>query len=248
MEELVDTLWMRVREEGAVRTKALLEGHDDARAELLEALAQRGLERGEKHVRVPLAAQLRELVATDGEVAEKGLRKRLAGAESADEVSHAVDHALREGALVRAIGEAGAVVLVQAADVVDEACTARLHSGVNEAQRRLKAAQRRALPVRRTLLALLEPSGDEALEARLLSAIRDRRGPLVAVAEVVDAVVSADDGTALSAVHGALRSLAAAGQIELRPESGVGSLSDDEARLCPRTPDGVCLSYLRPLR
>lgn len=244
MEELVEALVERVRGEGAVRTAILLEGHDEARPELLEALARRGLERGEKHVRVPLGEQLALLVSSLGEVPEKGLRKRLAGAESADEVNHVVEVAVTEAKLTRAIGNAGAVVLVQAADVVDEATTAKLAPAVEEAHRRLKASARRSLPLRRTVLELLGQPANRDLEAQLLARIQALRGPLVSVAQVVEAIESAP----LESIHTALLELASAGRIELRPESGVGSLSEDEARLCPRTPDGVCLSYLRPLR
>jgi hypothetical protein len=40
---------------------------------------------------------------------------------------------------------------------------------------------------------------------------------------------------------------AIAGRIELRPESGVGLLANDDAARCPRGPTGVPLSYARIL-
>lgn len=43
----------------------------------------------------------------------------------------------------------------------------------------------------------------------------------------------------------ALLELDSGGFIELRPESGIGLLSEDDAALCPRGARGVVLSFAR---
>lgn len=231
----------RVRAEGAVTTKTLLEGTSD-RAALLEALSRQGLERGERHVRVPLLEQLEGLLAAEGEVLENGLFQRLAGTESKDEVAHAVEVALARGAAVRAIGAAGAVVLARTADVVPDDVAEALAVAVPDAHKRIKAAQKKGLPLHRSILEGLAPDAAGDLEAQLLEAIGRRRGPLVPIPELVREI-----GGPLDAVHRTLFALAEGGRVELRPESGVGSLTEEDAGLCPRTPEGVCLSYLRLL-
>jgi hypothetical protein len=61
----------------------------------------------------------------------------------------------------------------------------------------------------------------------------------------VPAIVRAFDGQPLERVQAALRAASQAGMLELRPESGIGLLSKDDAALCPKGMKGVVLSYAR---
>src|SRR5690606_15308930 len=75
-----------VRRAGAVAVKKLLPARLTRRAEadLVEALARRGLERTPRVVRVPLDQQLREVLGARGELTLTGLGKQLAGVTAAE--------------------------------------------------------------------------------------------------------------------------------------------------------------------
>ena len=84
----VATAERRVRAEGAVLISKLLgrRATKSTQARLVEALERCGLERGVRHVRIPLADQLSLLLEAEGELPLKGLKRRIAGATSEAEV------------------------------------------------------------------------------------------------------------------------------------------------------------------
>ncbi|HEV8322287.1 MAG TPA: hypothetical protein VG389_11775 [Myxococcota bacterium] len=76
-----------------------------------------------------------------------------------------------------------------------------------------------------------------------VQALQRPGAPLVFVPDVVRAL----EAQGVAAPQRALLAAAAAGGIELRPESGVGLLGAEDAARCPRGPTGVPLSYARIL-
>ena len=77
----------------------------------------------------------------------------------------------------------------------------------------------------------------------IISSLQDDCG----LANCADVVRSLDPIPAAT-VHEELFALYADGDIELRPESGVGLLSEEDRALCPKGIKGMALSYVRILR
>lgn len=76
--------------------------------------------------------------------------------------------------------------------------------------------------------------------------VADRGSQLAFVPAVVRPLL--DAGHDLGAITEALLAADHARLLELRPESGVGLLKPDDAKLCPRGMRGVVLSWLRVIR
>jgi hypothetical protein len=81
----------------------------------------------------------------------------------------------------------------------------------------------------------------------VVAAVRAHAGGASGLASVPQVAQALGDRMAGEAFRQALLGAAAAGLLELRPESGVGLLPLADAALCPRGPDGSPLSYARLL-
>lgn len=228
----------RVRAEGAVALRGLtkLKLGKRAGAQLIEALARAGLESTGKHVRVPLAEQLGALLAKSPTVPRTELGKRIKGATRAE-----IDRALRASqvALVVRDGKVHAAASPHALPL-DE--LRALDARVSRLAKLLRSAKTRKATLLRDEVAALLGTSPEVIVLDAIARLERPGLPLVFVPEVARAVAAAIDTKAL---HAGLLAAAGKRRLELRPESSVGLLSDEDRALCPRTADGTVLSYVR---
>lgn len=80
-------------------------------------------------------------------------------------------------------------------------------------------------------------------DLRLLQLIAEMEDPHIPLVFIPDLVASS--GVSIDVALRALADLSAQGQLELRPDSGVGLLKPDEASVCPKGIDGTPLTYCR---
>lgn len=252
---LVDAAALAIGAAGAVPIKKLCAQPLSRRAQLMlfEALERRGFERTPKVVRVALEKQLDELVAREGRVPLKGLKKRLLGCTSDAEAKRA---AIALGLAGRALwlqtdtSEALAPVSAPVLASDETAALAELGLRLTKLSKRLKPAK--GQPPR---------SVERAFVAELLQALPQDASP-AGPADALGAVIAALQGAKESVfVPELVRQLASrvpsarvkellllaarSGRVELRPESGIGLLSAEDRELCPITRDGTPLSYVR---
>lgn len=268
--DLIDTAEALVREKRAVpraklpQWKALA---PEAQARLVEALLSRGLEPGEKGaLRVPLREQAASLGDGGARLSLKAAQKKVLGASAKDRDA-AIAAACEAGQLhfvVRTKVEtlAGGKEQVLGPKDVDALVKAHAELGAVLALVRKKGAARTALGrVQRTLLTAdvaslvapfarwgagkAEPSGDGI--AHVLEEIERLEQPPILLVWVPDLVKALAGRMGTEDVHRALLAGRAARRLELRPESGVGRLSAEDAALCPRDSDDNPLSHVRRL-
>jgi len=249
----------RVRELGAVPASKLLPKglSRTGQAAFLEALARAGLERTGTRVRVPVDLQLMNRLA-QGPAPLKGLAKRLAAVTEAElrrSVTRLVANSsilvvMRDGKewLSPPTGNELALAELESFRVL-----ARRIAALDKSLGSGKKAPPRTLDRNDVVAALglfsgapVVPHGDSRTPAdRILEALRRAADSQTGLARVPDAVrtllPTMSDGEARSA----LLELDTRGFIELRPESGIGLLSDEDAALCPRGARGVVLSFAR---
>ena len=84
--------------------------------------------------------------------------------------------------------------------------------------------------------------------AMVIEAVRRHASATTGLAPVPAVTRALADRLPDQAVRAALLAAAAAGRLELRPESGVGLLAPADAALCPRGADGWPLSWAREIR
>ena len=267
----IDEAERRVRAEAAVPVARLVDRKLDRRSQmtLFEALERRGLERTPRFVRLPLRDQLLELVVGEARVGLDALAGRIRGATRAEAKSAAIELA-RRGSASLALVDGKELVVSSSSDVLSDGELAMLESALKDLAKQLRTVRTRSRkgPPRRLLRAevtdllgraVRAPSAsgaagaEERNEAPILvgarQALLDTIGSLesqtmklVFVPDLVRTLAPAYDARA---IHGALLAATAAGEIELRPESGLDTLSPGDAALCPRAPDGSPLSYIR---
>jgi hypothetical protein len=81
----------------------------------------------------------------------------------------------------------------------------------------------------------------------VLGAIARRADARTAMARVPEVVKALEGQLEPAEAIAALLALHQQGRVELRPEAGVGLLTEQDAALCPRGARGVVLSYVRLL-
>ncbi len=247
----------RVKAAGTLSTAALKLGKlaAEARAAATSALLAAGFEVTDKGARVPLATQLATLVAAAGErgvalaVATNGLK----GARNPAEKKAAIDGALASGALALAIEGKQSMLLPVSDALLSPAELDRLPSLLENLKQLVKATKAKPGKPRPTiarvrwLAAIALDAAKQAppsIETALRVALAAAPAPmgLVRVPEVVASLEASHARTALVA---ALDALARAGAVELRPESGLQRMSDEDRARCPIGFDGTPLSYAR---
>ena len=227
--------------------------------EAIERLVREGFERsGKAGVRVALRDQLRELVASRGNVPLKGLSRATAGATQ-KEAKAAAESLVREGTVLLAVRGKAESVVSKSTPVLSRTELQMLLHACKQLQKQSGAALRATIP--RTLLR-------DDVRALLLDLVSNRSAPQPRAPPLMDAVIDEltravrgsvglafvpDAVRALTATHSAptvqeaLLQAARAGRIELQPESGVGRLTAEELSLCPPGPEGTRLSWARIL-
>jgi len=233
---------------------------------LIERLAARGLERTARGVRVAVAEQVRGAIGAAERLTLPELAARVVGATRA-EIRRAAMGLVGAGELVLlpatrgdAFAKPGPHVLspgeLETARDVAQALAkliARVKARRGSPPRTLERAELRALVAPLAELAeLAEPAGagaggSETTTSRVLAKLTElgrERGRSVFIPDVLRALHADRDGERQIA-HAALLELARAGRVELRPESGVGNLSEQDRALCPSGADGLVISYAR---
>lgn len=266
VEALLAELKQRIERDGAVKRSEIVP--KSAREQLVSRLVGDGFEAGKTHVRRSLALQLEDALAHSALIPMSGLAAHLRGASVAER-KVAVTDAVQRGKARRVLrGKAevlcgpevrvfGAEQLrrvgerVQALSKLLEKVTKMgdfvlLADDVEEAFGEL----RRALPKKAERAEEAETAGsqrpDETFEA-LLSAVdstRDARSGLSFVPAIVGRLaprIPKEQALQL------LMTAAAQELLELRPEGGIGRLSEAELSVCPPGPHGTKLSWARRL-
>lgn len=234
------------------------------RAGLLDELVGPGVERTTKGVRRSLAAQLEAALATRGSLPVAGLAKAAAGGTPA-EVKVATQRLLQDGRAALVVrGKAEVLMPVSEALLSRERLVALDRAVLSMAGQCKKALAAKGGP--RTLLAtdvqelfldlVVGKQGGartptntspSLTEPRLLDLIKKHTQPTMGLAFVCDVVRALLPTVPLGAIHESLLAAARARRIELRPESGVGRLSELESWLCPPGPLDTRLSWVRLL-
>lgn len=224
-------------------------------------LVEKGFEATKAYVRRPLLAQLSEALSHGALVPVSGLAAHVPGATSA-ELKTAVAQAVKSGRARTVLRGKAEVLCGPEVMVVDSAQLARIR------ERALALSKLVEKVTRKPGLALLAEDLEEALSevrravptapviekkreddglAALLSAVdstRDVRSGLSFVPAIVGRLAPQ---IATPRAIELLMSAAARELLELRPEGGIGRLSEAELSVCPPGPHGTKLSWVRRL-
>jgi hypothetical protein len=261
-EALVADAEAAVRRTGFVVTKKLVTGKLARRDEILlvEKLVARGLERTPRGVRAPLADQVLKALDETRGASLPALAKRVSGATQA-EIKREAIRLVDSGALSLVAGargdqfmHAGAHVLAShelealrdASKSLAKLVT-RLRARKGMPQKTLERAELSALLEGLLAIGVTSKAGARLTPSRLLAALDDlaaARGRSVFIPDVIR-TLGADGEPLRAQAHEALFELARAGRVELRPESGVNSLPDQDRALCPSDAAGTLISYAR---
>jgi hypothetical protein len=243
------------RDKAIARSKL---GPPALRDDLAESLRRRGYEVGPKFVRVPIAHQLEEALRQGSFIALKRLGAHVRGA-TATEARKAALLAVGQGkahlalrthaeTLVPATAEvvAGkelAVAAVRAADLAKflkraahKKGTSVLGPDLRELLERVFEDRPHGTPRR------ADPDSEVPRVLRAVEGARDATLGLAFVPKVVALLAPVLDRDAAKV---ALLEAASRGLIELRPEGGLGRLSEAERLACPEGPQGTRLSWAR---
>ncbi len=233
-------------------------GPPSVRDDLVETLRRRGYEVGPKFVRVPIPDQLEQALGDGSYIALKTLGAHVRGATPSEARKAALLLVERGGAhlVLRTNSE---TLVPSTADVVTGKDLAAAAARASDLAKSLqKAARKKGTSVLRSDVQELL---DRALEDRPHGSAR-KADPTSAMPRVLRAVDKARDATlGLSfvpkivallapdldrdAAKVALLDAASRGLVELRPEGGLGRLSEAERLSCPEGPQGTRLSWAR---
>jgi hypothetical protein len=242
-----------IEQDGAVARSSL--GPPAGRDGLFEELRRRGYEMGKRFVRVPVAEQLEAALREGRYLGLKTLGAHVRGATATEAraVARQLANAGRAHLVLRSRSEA---LVPSTEDVLEGKELEGAAARVVEFAKVLHAASKKDLRVLRSdardlLDRILESrcapatKGASGLELpRLLSAIdrvRDSSG-LAFVPKVVSSLAPDVDRETAKA---ALLEAESRGLLELRPETGLGRLSEAELLLCPEGAQGTRLSWAR---
>ncbi|MDI1476523.1 hypothetical protein QHF84_07935 [Polyangium sp. y55x31] len=257
--QIVDDVERSVRDANAVPLTRLTKVKlaPEASSELVRQLVARGLERGPKTIRVPLAAQIENLLQGGTRVPLKDAGKRVKGGTKA-EINTALAKLVREGR-ARVVVRTQTEVLVGPAErALDPTEIAQLSKTVAQVGKTLKKVQAKGLPrsiLQEDLAALFAPllpslrfitaAPDDAPSTLVDEALRRLEDPALKLVRIPDLVRSLSSRLPLDAIHRALAEGAKDGTLELRPEAGAEFLKPEDVPLCPPGPRGTVLSYAR---
>lgn len=264
--EVARAIVAAIARDGAIARSAVARMQKgDGQLALFDALSDAGLEIGARFVRTPLEAQLEALLrdpraaGKDGLIDLRGLEKRLEGASSR-EARDTANALVERGRAKLVVREKQAFLARADARTLDPRTLERL----GQAAEALVKATRFATKRRASLLAgdverLLSPfvtstsraNGTRSAPASSLQdveALVDKHRELSGLTSVPKLVRLLGGASARGTLHAALLEGARAGRFELRPESGMGRLSAEDAALCIPGPQGSRLSWVRRIQ
>jgi hypothetical protein len=251
----------RARNERAVALTSLKLGKlsSKAQGELLDAIARAGLEHTGKAIRVALRKQLRDLIKAAGAsgIPSTTIARQVNGARSA-EVAVAVRELIRDGELALLAGARTSRLTVSSPDLLrdDELATlTELAQGLAKLLKTTRAAKGKPRPtlsrsVLEDPLRVLQDLAAKQDASRTRTALRSAlaTAPLSAgLVRVPDVIRALESQHSRSSLLAALDAFAREGQLELRPDSAIGRLPDDDRARCPVGIDGTPLVFARPL-
>lgn len=224
----------------------------DTRARLIAELSTRGLERTAKLVRIPLAEQVRGLLAQGERIPLKLLPKQVKGA-TGPEVKSALGAQIQAGRAHVVVRGKNEVLVGGGEQVVGRDGIARLatlQKALAELGKKVSAKGGPRTVLVEDLELILDgvsglversPRKDATLEIREeLQRLGRAQHGLVSIPVLVRSVA----GMSAAEIHAFLISEETAGQLELRAETSVGTLLSAEDRaLCLQSPSGDLLSY-----
>lgn len=248
-----------MRAQGAVLASKLLPKglSRTGQAAFLEALAHAGLERTGTRVRVPVDKQLQDLLAR-GPAPMTGLLKRLAGV-TGPELKRSVTRLAADAAVAVVVRDGKEWMSPPTADQLAAAELESLRACAKRIATLLKWVGTSKKQPARTLdrndvyaafelfprPAAAQPDASRSAPQRVLEALRRIGDPHTGLARVPEVVRSVLGSMTVNAARQALLQLDTDGVIELRPESGIGLLCEEDAALCPRGARDVVLSFAR---
>lgn len=233
-------------------------GPPAVRDDLAETLRGRGYEVGPKFVRIPIADQVEGALREGSFIALKTLVAHLQGA-TASEARKAAALVVEQGRAHLVLRTQSETLVPATADVVagKELATAAAHVA-DLAKYLQKAARKKGTSVLRSdVRELLErtladpPPGkprkaDPTSEVpRILRAVESARDATLGLSFVPKVVALLAPDLDRDAAKAALLEAASRGLLELRPEGGLGRLSEAERLACPEGPQGTRLSWAR---
>jgi hypothetical protein len=252
----VERIAQDVAERGAC-TRAACKVPKASWPEVETQLTQRGLEVTTKFVRRPIRAQLLTLLASGAvlPLAGTALARHVSGAGGPEAAKAALAlvqskeaHAVMRARGLFLVGLSANVVPLQTLSPSIKALDATLKLAK-------KAAGKKVSLLRDDFDALLAPMCEAAKPSPEKTSPPSRRSVVEVAQALVDASVGLAfvpavvrelaTGSSLQEAHTALLEAANAGRIELRPESGLGRLREEDRVLCIPALDGTPLSWLR---
>jgi hypothetical protein len=234
-----------------------------ARTEALACLAGEGFEATKTHVRIPLRDQLLAVLEERGMIPLQGLEKLVAGAAAKETKSTAEELAHKRQCFLVLRGK-NHVLASSRTPVLDKDELRTLARATNALSKQCTTAMKGATPktlldqdVRELLLDIVTrpakttqpatPLAAPDLQELVVTEVRRLLRPQLGLTYVPDVVQALRSQHSVEAIQAALLDAARARRIELRPESGMGRLSAEDAALCPPGAHGTRLSWTRPL-
>jgi hypothetical protein len=244
------------REKAIARTSV---GPAAARDRVIEGLRARGYEITPKVVRVPISEQL-EMALSDGSyIALKAVGAHVRGAK-APEARRAALLLVERGRAHLVLRTQSETLVAATADVVTGRELASVATRVADLAKQLQKAARKGkgagvlrADLRESLEAVptlraqgvpraAEPTGTLP---RVLRAVDNARDAALGLSFVPKIVALLAPDLEPGAAKRALLEAASRGLVELRPEGGLGRLTDAERQACPEGPQGTRLSWAR---
>jgi hypothetical protein len=232
-------------------------GPSSVRSDLVETLRRRGYEVSPKFVRVPLVKQLEDALRDGSYLALKTIGTHVRGATVAEARKAALLLVEKAGAHL-ALRTQAKTLVSSAADVVTGKELATTAARTSDLAKYLQRAARKTgmsvlrSDVRELLDRALEDRGgtrrkaDAALQLpRVLRAVDNAKDATLGLSFVPKIVALLAPDLDRDAAKVALLDAASRGLLELRPEGGLGRLSEAERLACPEGPQGTRLSWAR---
>jgi hypothetical protein len=251
IERLTAGLVEAIRREGSLPiSKLAAQGIPKlAKAATLERFARDGLEVGTRLVRVPLSDQLRARLREGAALGMRTLTNAIVGATK-KEATLAAMEMVRRGEARLVLRGTEATLMAPTTRVLETAEMTALEGALSSMIKGIKAARKAQAVLLASdvqdLLTRLHPGAHVVAIEDVLEHTR-KLGLETGLAFVPDVVRAFGGRPVLDVVHEALRTAARRGLLELRPESGLGRLSEDDLALCVPGPQGSRLSWARTM-
>jgi hypothetical protein len=252
LERLIEEVAAAVRREGSLLRSRLakLGVPKAAQPSVVARLEEKGFEVTPRILRLPLGEQLEARLRDGATLPMRTIQQAVSGGTARD-VAAAAAVLVRSGSALLIVRGAALSLTRARGDTLGDHDLGPLERALSELSKTLRSARKhRAALLRedvRDLLAPFTAVPDSRLNASAVLA-EARNHTLTSGLVFVPALVRALGGPAArDAVHDALRDAAKHGLLELRPESGLGRLSEEDIALCVPGPQGSFLSWARPI-